>query len=64
MENDITEKWMEGEDVENWVDNETVENWIKENLKEFEEMKKRLTTEVFCWHDDAAKSIRAVPIYR
>ncbi|CAB5190457.1 hypothetical protein RhiirA5_369213 [Rhizophagus irregularis] len=60
MENNIIEEWMEGEAVEDWVDDETVENWTEENFKEFEEVGERLTTEVLRWHDDAAKSIRAV----
>ncbi|CAB4388509.1 unnamed protein product [Rhizophagus irregularis] len=51
---------MEGEAVEDWVDDETVENWTEENLKEFEEVGERLTTEVLRWHDDAVKSIRVV----
>ncbi|GES98821.1 hypothetical protein PHYBLDRAFT_144584 [Rhizophagus clarus] len=60
IENDIIEERMEDEAVEDWVDDETVENWTEENLKEFEEVGERLTTEVLRWHDGAAKSIRAV----
>ncbi|CAB4384512.1 unnamed protein product [Rhizophagus irregularis] len=60
IENDIIEEWMEGKAVEDWVNDETVKNWTEENLKEFEEVGERLTTEVLHWHDDAAKSIRAI----
>src|SRR4051794_5080709 len=60
MENDIIEEWIEGEAVGDLTEGEAVGNWTEENLKEFEEVGKRLITEALHWHDGAANSIRAV----
>ena len=60
MENDIIEERIEGEVVKDWIEGETAENWIEENLKEFEEVGKKLITKILCWHDGTARNIRAV----
>src|SRR4051812_13653068 len=56
VKNDMIEKWIKGEVVEDLTEGKAIENWTEENLKEFEEVGKRLITETLHWHDGAADS--------
>ena len=52
------EKWLENEVVE-WPEDETI-GWTEEELKEFDNVEKRLISEVLHWREDAGCNIRAV----
>ena len=51
-------EWIENEIIEDWIE-EDISNWTKEDLNEFEEIGKRLISEVLHWHENAANNIRA-----
>src|SRR5579859_3983507 len=56
MENDIIEEWIESEER---LDDEII-GWTGEELKEFDEVGRRLITETLHWYEDADHNIRAV----
>ena len=59
MDNENIDEWKEGGIVEDQIEDEINNDWTKEDLKEFEKVGKKLITEVLCWHEKAAGSIRA-----